>query len=84
LFTSLLGPHLLFQLLGRVLGERINKKHVGPFGTSFIISFVGPYPHKDKDNHIGSNFWKFYLIKINFRVHKLVSLVKVFILFSLE
>ncbi len=51
---SLLGPHLSSHLLGKVLGERINKKHVGPFGTSFIISFVGPYPYKDKDYHIGS------------------------------
>jgi hypothetical protein len=54
LFMSLLGPHLSSHLLGKVLGERIDKKHVGPFGTSFIISFVGPYLYKDKDCRIGS------------------------------
>jgi hypothetical protein len=38
----------------------------------------------DKDNHIGSNFWKFYLIRISFTLGEWVSLVKVFRLFRLE
>jgi hypothetical protein len=46
--------------------------------------FVGPCPHKNRDYHNGSNFWKFYLIKIGFTLGKLVSLVKVFRLFRLE
>jgi hypothetical protein len=33
---------------------------------------------------IGSNFWKFYLIKTGFTLCELVSLVKVFRLFKLE
>ncbi len=27
-------------------------------------AFVGPCPHRDRDYHIWSNFWKFYLIKL--------------------
>jgi hypothetical protein len=38
----------------------------------------------DKDNHIGSNFGKFYLIRISFTLGERVSLVKVFRLFRLE
>ncbi len=26
--------------------------------------FVGPSSHRDRDNGIGSNFWKFYLINL--------------------
>jgi hypothetical protein len=44
--------------------------------------FVGPCPHRDRDYGIGSNFWKFYLIKIGFTLHQLVSLVKMFRLFK--
>ncbi len=40
--------------------------------------------HKDRDYHIGSNFWKFYLIRIGFTLGDLVSLVKVFGLFRLK
>jgi len=42
--------------------------------------FVGPCPHRDRNYCIGSNFWKFYLIKISFTLHELVSLVKVLLL----
>jgi len=35
-------------------------------------------------HHIGSNFWKFYLIKIGFPLHELIFLVKVFRLFRVE
>jgi hypothetical protein len=41
------------------------------------IVIFGPYPHKDKEYRIGSNFWKFYLIKTNFTLGELISLVKV-------
>ncbi len=40
--------------------------------------FVGPCPH------IGSNFWKFYLIRTGFTLDEPVCLVKVFRLFRLE
>jgi hypothetical protein len=37
-----------------------------------------------RDYRIGSNFWKFYLIRIGFTLGEVVSLVKVFRLFRLE
>jgi hypothetical protein len=40
--------------------------------------------HRARDYRIGSNFWKFYLIKTDFTLGELVSLVKVFRLFRLE
>jgi hypothetical protein len=42
--------------------------------------FIGPCPHRDTDYRIGSNFWKFYLI----RTGELGFLVKVFRLFRSE
>jgi hypothetical protein len=48
---------------------------------STLFCFVGP---RDRDYPIGSNFWKLYLIKINFMLSKLVSLVQMFKLFRLE
>jgi hypothetical protein len=42
--------------------------------------FVGPCPYRD----IGSNFWKFYLVRTNLTLDELVSLVKVFRVFRLE
>jgi len=42
--------------------------------------FVGP----DRDYHIGSNFWKFYLIRTIFTLDEPVFLVKVFRLCRLE
>jgi hypothetical protein len=46
--------------------------------------FVGPCPYKDEDYHIGSNFWKFYFIRISFTLSEPVFLVEVFRLFRLE
>ncbi len=46
--------------------------------------FVGPCPYKDEDYHIGSNFWKFYFIRISLTLGEPVSLVEVFRLFRLE
>jgi hypothetical protein len=44
----------------------------------------GLHPQRDKDYRIQSNFWKFYLIRIDFTLGDLVSFVKVFRLFELE
>ncbi len=46
--------------------------------------FVGPCPFRDREYHIGSKFWKFYLVRISFTLHELISLVKVFKVFRLE
>jgi hypothetical protein len=38
-----------------------------PQRNNFLLQlgdFVGPYPHRDKDDHIVSNFCTFYLIKL--------------------
>ncbi len=32
------------------------------------MSFVGPCPHKDRDYHIGSNFWKLYIKLYQFHI----------------
>jgi len=50
----------------------------------YCYTLVGPCPHRDMDYHIGSNFWKFDLIKTNYTLGEPVSLVKVFRLFRLE
>jgi len=34
--------------------------------TALVEDFVGPCPHRDRDYRIGSNFWKFYLIRSGF------------------
>jgi hypothetical protein len=37
--------------------------------TSFSspsLALLGPAPHSDRDYRIGSNFWKFYLIRTGF------------------
>ncbi len=46
--------------------------------------FVGPCPHRDKNYRIGSNFWKFYLIRSRFTLGEPVSLMKEFKQFRLE
>ncbi len=46
--------------------------------------FLGPCPDKDRDYRMGSNFWKFYLIRTSFTLGEPVSLVKLFKLFRLE
>ncbi len=47
-------------------------------------SFVGPCLHRDRDYCIGSNFAKFYLIRIGFTLDEPLSFTKVFRLFRLE
>jgi len=46
--------------------------------------FIGPCPHMDRDYHIGSNLWKFYVVRTGFILDKQVFWVKVFRLFRLE
>jgi len=49
--------------------------HVEPTGIVFehyCDNFVGLFPHRDKDSSMGSNFWKFYLIRIGFTLGELV------------
>jgi len=50
--------------------------------TLLTFSVVGPYPQRDRDYRIQSNFWKFYFIKTDelvflVKAFKLVFLVKV-------
>ncbi len=52
--------------------------------TMCECSFIGPCSHRDKDYHIGSDFWKFNLNKTSFTLSEPVSLVKVFRLFRWE
>ncbi len=62
-----------------------NKKaYVLPLNTLPFQFIVGPAPHRERDYCIGSNFWKFYLIKTGFTFGEPISLVKVFRLFRLE
>jgi hypothetical protein len=61
------------------------KPGVHASGWSFAATaLLGLNPHSDRDYRIGSNFWKFYLIRSSFTLVELVSLVKVFRLFRLE
>jgi hypothetical protein len=48
------------------------------------LFWLGPVPVGDKDYRIGSNFWKFYPIRIDFTWGEPASLVKVFRLFRFE
>jgi hypothetical protein len=57
-------------------------KNTPPIMMSNYGVFIGPCTHRDY--HIGSNFWKFYLIRTDFTLSEPVSLVKVFRLFRLE
>jgi len=45
--------------------------------TDVQLVLLGLPPHRDRDYCIGSNFWKFYLIRTGFTSGELVSLVKV-------
>jgi hypothetical protein len=63
---------------------RIDKKKADLFLLPGILPLLGPAPKRNRDYRIGSNFWKFYLIRAGFTLGELVSLVKVFRLFRLE
>jgi hypothetical protein len=54
--------------------------------TIVLIVFVFCWAllNRDRDYGIGSNFWKFNLIRICYTLGESVSLVKVFRLFRLE
>jgi hypothetical protein len=70
----------------------------GPIGKSECVEIqtsneacLGPvfvektfYWARDRDHRIGSNFWKFYLIRTGFTSDESVSWVKVFRLFRSE
>ncbi len=50
----------------------------GRLGFILLVHFVFCWACGGRDYHIGSNFWKFYLIRTSFTWSELVSLVKVF------
>jgi hypothetical protein len=56
----------------------------GPTGHDFTDNFIGPWPHRDRDYRILSNFWKFCFIQTGFTLGEPVFLVKVFKLFRLK
>jgi hypothetical protein len=58
--------------------------HKGKSHCAMNHLFVGPCPQRDRDYCIGSNFWKFYVIRTSFTLDEPVSLMKVFRLFRLE
>jgi hypothetical protein len=54
-------------------------------GLYLCTLFIGPCPPQGQGLYsVGSNFWKFYLIRTGFTLGEPVSLVKVFRLFRLE
>jgi len=59
-------------------------EHLNSFEHAVLGSLLGPAPHRNGDYCIGSNFWKFYLIRTSFTSREPVSLVKVFRLFRSE
>jgi hypothetical protein len=58
-------------------------KSVAPINMYELSVLFGPCPHRAY-YCIGSNFWKFYLMRTGFTLCELVSLVKVFRLLRLE
>jgi hypothetical protein len=76
---------LHFTLLGIVAWLLLWSSLIWCLAFSVLsCSFIGSCPCRDRDYHIGSNFWKFYLVKTSFTLDVLFSLVKVFKLFRLE
>ncbi len=74
---------LCHHLQTTLLGFEVPLRGEGPCIKKHQI--FGPCPHRDRDyHHIGSNFWKFYLIRTSFTLGEPVSLVKVFRLFRSE
>jgi len=66
------------------MGINLHVQRTGIVFEHYYDNFVGLFPHRDKDYSIEYNFWKFYLIRINFTLGEVVSLMKVFRLFRLE
>jgi hypothetical protein len=62
---------------GLMLGPILLNPHFSQGPTKWGFNKMGPA----RDYCIGSNFWKFYLIRTRFTSGELVSLVKVFRLF---
>jgi hypothetical protein len=65
------------------ISSRVLMSILKDFGL-FLEDLLGPASTGTRDYRIGSNFWKFYLIRTGFRFGELVCLVKVFRLFRLE
>jgi len=63
---------------------KIVTKGILKIPTVLIYNILNHAPYGGKNYSIGSNFWKFYLIKTSFTFGEPVSLVKVFRLFRLE
>jgi hypothetical protein len=78
--------HLCFRKSHSLYGQQKGTTGAGfSLLCSYHFIFVRPCPHRDTDYGIGSNFWKFYLIKTGSTLSvEPVSLVKVFRLFRLE
>jgi hypothetical protein len=71
---------MIFWLVLKLeISSRVLMSILKDFGL-FLEDLLGPAG----DYCIGSNFWKFYLIRTGFRFGELVCLVKVFRLFRLE
>jgi len=65
------------------ISSRVLMSILKDFGL-FLEDLLGLASTGTRDYRIGSNFWKFYLIRTGFRFGELVCLVKVFRLFRLE
>jgi hypothetical protein len=57
-FTTFLVSKFLFS---KKTWLSIKSCYLLPFQSNNM--FIMPYPHRDMDYHIGSNFWKVYVIK---------------------
>jgi hypothetical protein len=64
--------------------DRHQPHHHSILRTCLNVTIVGPCPHRHRDYHIGSNFWKFNLTRTSFTLGEPFSLVKVFRLFRLD
>jgi len=65
-FTTFSVSKFLFS---RKTWLSIKSCYLLPFQSNNM--FIMPCPHRDMDYHIGSNFWKFYIIKTNFILDEL-------------
>jgi hypothetical protein len=74
-FCGLTCYSLIFHVCGWVWRNRLEYYKCYLMKTG--ASFVGHYPHRDRHSCIGSNFSKFYLIRISFTLDEPLSLVEV-------
>jgi len=83
-YNWVLEPWLMKAQATLLFGRDHGKDHELSIHIHGARAIVGPCHHRDRDYCIGSNFWKFYLIRTNLRLGEPVSLVKVFRPFRLE